>query len=171
MRKLADRANVKQPVIYYYFENKEALLTEAFYFAQGQLRDELAALPPETDARRLLRQRLAFSWENAHLVMVMLNYFLGQKREVEPLFQRVPPAAYRHIQQAIELGITQGVYASEQPGRDAAMIVHAMNGFAMEHFPGRPHQSDPQLLDDVVSFIERALRPSSPSFKGTSRHV
>ena len=164
MRKLADVTGVKQPVIYYYFASKEDLLTEAFVLAQQRIGAALAAWPASSHARELLRQRLDFTWQHAHLVMAMLNYFLGQKRtaatqSAPPV--RIPPQAFRHVQEAIELGMAQGVFESPDPNRDASIMVHALNGFAMEHFPATASASDPALLDDVYNFFARALQPAA----------
>ncbi|HEY6736392.1 MAG TPA: TetR/AcrR family transcriptional regulator [Candidatus Saccharimonadia bacterium] len=168
MRKLAEVTGVKQPVIYYYFASKEALLQEAFILTSQRLRAALASWPASPDARELLRQRLLFTWRQAELTMTMLNYFLGQKRVAlddssEPM--RIPPAASRHLREAIELGIEQGVYESADPGRDASIMLHALNGFAMEHFPQTADAANPELPAEVLDFFERALRPALTSRK------
>jgi AcrR family transcriptional regulator len=160
MRLLADRIGVKQPVIYYYFDDKDALMREAFVMVQREIRAALAALPAVSDPHELLRQRVSYQIENAALIMAMLNFFLASKRSggAGGPGSFIPPQAYRHIQEAIEYGIECGVYSTPDVVRDSRIIVHAINGFAMEYFPKAPKASDPSLLDEIVDFVERALR-------------
>ncbi len=156
MRGVAERVGVKQPVIYYYFGSKQALLAEAFGAIGMRLGISISQLPQANSASDMLRQRILFHLEQAPLIMGMLNYFLMDKREEGKL--RIPPEAYRHIQVAIERGIDEGVYESKNTARDAGIIVHALNGFAMEHFPNLANKQDRQLVDDLTTFIERSLR-------------
>jgi len=159
MRRLADRVGVKQPVIYYYFGSKQELMKTVFQtlvMRLGMAVHQLAEMP---DAPSMLRQRILFHLEQAPLIMAMLNYYLMDKRAEAKL--RIPPAAYRHIQDVIERGIEAGIYESKHTGRDAGIIVHALNGFAMEHFPHIASQRDSALVEDIAVFIERSLRRTS----------
>lgn len=160
MRKLAERTGVKQPVIYYYFKSKDSLLEEVFLTVRQEIRAALMALPPVTTVQQLMRQRIYYHLDNAPLIMAMLNYFVAKKRSgATGEGSVIPPQAYRHIQQVIEQGVAEGVYRSAAPARDAGIIVHALNGFAMEHFPRHAATSDTALIDDFLSFVERALQP------------
>lgn len=156
MRRLAAMVGVKQPVIYYYFGSKEKLMQVVFRTIGMRLGMAVRALPETANAHEMLRQRILFHLEQAPLIMGMLNYFLMDKRGKGEL--RIPPQAYRHIQDVIDRGVAEGVYSSQNTARDAGIIVHALNGFALEHFPVIASQGDNQLVNDIASFIERALR-------------
>jgi len=156
MRRLADKVGVRQPVIYYYFDNKEKLMRAAVQMIGQRLAEARKALPPTEDVHQFLQQRIVHHLRQAPLVMALLNHFLMDKRTHTG--RRVPPQAYRHIQEVIDRGVAEGIYTSSDTARDAAIIVHALNGFAMEHFPHIASTADQQLVDDIASFIERALR-------------
>lgn len=156
MRRLADRVGVKQPIIYYYFGSKEKLLEAVFRTSGMQLGMAVAALSPAKTTSELLRQRILFHLQQAPLIMAILNYFLLDKRHAGKL--RIPPQAYRHIQEVIDQGVAEGIYDSQNSARDAGIVVHALNGFTMEHFPRLANQQDRQLVEDLAVFIERSLR-------------
>lgn len=152
MRQIARAANLQQSVIYHYFASKEELLKEAFLAAQQGVHQALLDLPTESDINKLLRQRIEYHLDNGHLVIPMLRYFMAFRAD-----DSISPGAYRHIQEVIDCGCRQGVYASSDPGADAKVIAHAINGFLLEHFPIDPNRKS-QIVATVQSFAERSLR-------------
>jgi AcrR family transcriptional regulator len=157
MRQIADQASIQQSVLYYHFKSKEDMLKQAFLLAQQQIREALEQLPPLATAPALLRQRIVYHLQHGHLIIPMLRYFMAIKQAApqEP-GGYIPPQAYRHIREAIELGIEQGVYRTDTIDQDAKVIVHALNGFVMEYYPDQPYSDE--LIDSIQSFIERGLQ-------------
>lgn len=158
MRKIAEIVGVQQSVIYHYFGGKDELLRQVFLEAQQHLRQALVELPEVEDAHELMRQRIRYHLDNGAYILPMLRYFMAYKeeRKGEP-GSYIPPQALWHIKQAIERGMAEGVYESDDPESDAKVIVHALNGFVIEYYP---HTDDikEETIARIQSFIERALR-------------
>lgn len=159
MRRVAQESNIQQSVIYYYFPDKDSLLAAAFGSAQKQIRAALMGLRQLQDPREMLQQRINYHFTHGHLIVPMLRYFMAVKLSkpgVPGAF--IPEAAYRHIQEPIELGNKTGVFSSPDPAADARIITHAINGLILEHYPDKlTPKTRRELEQNMYLFIERAL--------------
>lgn len=158
VRQVAGRTGIRQSVIYHYFPAKHQLLHAAFLAAQRDIRQALEDLPPmHGNAQRLMRQRIEYQLDNAHLIVPMLRYFMAFKHlQPDKPGGFIPAQAYRHIKEAIDEGVKQGMYATKASEQDAKVIVHAINGFVLEYHPINPVYKE-NLINVIQQFVERAL--------------
>jgi AcrR family transcriptional regulator len=163
MRNVAEAAQLKSSVIYYYFSDKAALLRAVRQHLNRQLDETMHALPAVTTASELLRQRLLFQIQEREVIVCLLQYFMTVKQDF-PLQAGgyVPERAYQHMREIIDMGISQGEYRSQDPAFDAKILTHLINGFLLEYYPHSMTPAEELALSQrLAAFIERSLGVTS----------
>lgn len=159
MRELAKHSGVTLSSIYHYFKDKDVLLKALFDKTSIELGQKRALLPKRRTAESMLKDRIAFQFENIASVVFVLKYYL----HFRPEFLRidsgyVPTKAYLHIDEVISKGLETGEYSSEDSVTDAKIMAHAVNGFLLEYFPDPPTGRElTKLVAEITDFLQRAM--------------
>ncbi len=159
MRQLADSCTIGISVLYYYFKNKDELLKIAFDTTNSSLGIARRSLPPVSDPRKQLWQRIEFQFEHAQDVMFVLKYFMANRT----LFEKnatgyIPAKGHLHISEVLEEGIKKKMFKIADIDNDAKVIAHAINGFILEYFPDIPvGKKRKKIVDMIADFLLRAI--------------
>jgi AcrR family transcriptional regulator len=160
MRRLAEATGVSLSVTYHYHEDKDSLLKRLFDTTVKQLGERRAQLESHDSAEAMLRDRIAFQIDNALDIVFVLKYYLHFRDHYTKHAQGyLPPTAYLHITEVLEVGIdTDEITLEQSIDKEAKVIAHAINGFLLEYFPASPSPSEREdLISSIHGFIWRAL--------------
>jgi AcrR family transcriptional regulator len=163
MRAVADAVQLKQSVLYYHFSDKAALLRAVRQHLNIRLDEGMRALPATKTTAELLRQRLRFQIEEREAIVCLLQYFMAVKQDFPVQADGyVPERAYLHMRNIIDAGLLEGCYQSKDPGFDAKILTHLINGFLLEYYPhDMTPEEESQLTERLAQFIERSLGVTS----------
>ena len=159
MRTVAADSGVQASVIYHYFSTKDDLLRGVRQRLTKYLDDVFDNAKPVNGARELLAQRLELNIKHREEIVALLQYFMFAKQDF-PLLSGgyVPPRAYRHMREIIDMGMEEGRYESEDPEFDAKILAHLVNGFLMEYYPHKITAYELKMLVvKLTDFIEKSL--------------
>lgn len=160
MRTLAKELDIAQSVLYHYFSGKDALLEEMFDLKRKELGEKRRVLPQVSTAEAMLEQRVKFQLDNAEAVIAILKYYMHFRDTFKKNKQGyLPQTAYKHIEEVLEFGETQGTFIVTDRMQDSKVITHAINGFVLEYYPA--HLSNPEkdrLVQTITAFLLRALQ-------------
>lgn len=159
IRKLAEQVNIAPSVIYHYFPTKYDLLKKVFDHNNQTLGKKRAKLPKVDTAYELLRQRIEFQFDNAALIVGVLNFYLSYRSKFPQHTDGfLPDKTYLHIQEVIEFGIKTGELLNKDIEKQARVAVHAINGYLLEYFPHIPTGATrKKVIEELHSFIWRSF--------------
>ncbi len=163
IRKLAEQVKIAPSVIYHYFPTKYDLLRKVYEHNNRTLGIKRAKLPETQTASEMLYQRIEFQFDNAELIVGVLNFYLSYRKEFpEHTDGYLPDKTYLHIQEVIEFGINTGELANIDIEKQARVAVHAINGYLLEYFPNIPTGSArKKVVLELHDFIWRAFLKQS----------
>lgn len=159
MRRLADKTDISQSVIYHHFENKDVLLKYIFDNVNSGLGRKRAKLPETNNASEMMRQRIEFQLDHAEEIVAVLKYYLTFRKQF-PKFKTgyVPAKTSLHIEEVLERGVATGEFIPMDIEKEAKVITHAINGFLLEFYPKKPEGIERrELIDSIHSFIMRSV--------------
>jgi hypothetical protein len=122
-----------------------------------------AKLPNTQTASEMLYQRIEFQFDNAELIVGVLNFYLSYRKEFpEHTEGYLPDKTYLHIQEVIEFGIKTGELTNKDVEKQARVAVHAINGYLLEYYPHIPTgDTRRKVVEELHTFIWRALLKQS----------
>jgi len=161
MRQLAALAGIAPSVLYHYFANKDELLKAVYLDTSHELGRKRAALKPESSFKEMLKSRIAFQFQHAESIVAVIKYYLHFRKDFKTnRLGHLPEKTYLHIEEVLQAGESQGIYHFPHLGREAKVIVHAINGYILEFFPATILLTErTELVDGIADFILRALEP------------
>jgi AcrR family transcriptional regulator len=159
MRSLAASVGVASSVLYYYFANKEELLTAMYDHNNRILGQERARLPEAATAREKLENCISFQFAHAERVVAVLKYYFAFRQDFAQHPDRtLPPKATQHIDEVLDFGIAAGAYAPRSRS-DAKVITHIINGYLLEIYPLQlSNKERTEITQQIADFIERSVR-------------
>jgi len=162
IRKLADRIGVAPSVIYHYFRDEKVLLREMFTFTNTQLGKKRAALPEMKTTEMLLKQRIAFQFDNAEAIVAVLKYYFAFRSEFDRSKDGyLPDKSSLHMEEVLTFAKSIGDYGGMHLKEDAKVMTHAVNGYLLEYFPHNVDSSEKKRLVSAISrFLMQAINNS-----------
>lgn len=134
MRKLGKEVNLTAPALYWYFENKDALVHALIADGMDQLFEKItqavhAERSPERQVEQACRTYIAFGFENPQYYEIMFQLHTAQ-------LQRFPVNSFRKARRNLELfaallhhGKEQGVFRVTDPVLHANIVWTTLHGF------------------------------------------
>lgn len=155
MRDLATSSQITLSNTYHYFPSKDLLLEEIFNLTNTSLGKKRKKLPEVQSASNMLKQRIAFQFNNAEDIVYVLKYYLVFRKKFKKSDTGfLPPKTYLHIEEVLEYGKQRGEFSVDDIYEDAQVIAHCINGFVLEYYPYRLSAKE---KEQVVNKIHRLL--------------
>jgi AcrR family transcriptional regulator len=162
LSQVAKEAQVSKALIFWHFENKEALFRTALqrtlepYFIN--VVDDLEGLSEVDQIQRLIDEYYAFVSQNIYSVKFVLSMLLREEKHPDDLvghmaeLQRV----FRNLlADIIDHGRQHGVFRpSVNPKLDAALIMSALHGLLVQGFMG---QEAPESAEALLAHLKASL--------------
>jgi AcrR family transcriptional regulator len=134
MRKLGKEVNLTAAAIYWYFENKDALVHSLIADGMEQLFQQLSAAvilepSPEKQVKKACEAYISFGFANPQYYEIMFQLHAAQ-------MERYPVAAFRKARRNLELfsqllqsGKDKGIFHVENPTLHANIVWTTLHGF------------------------------------------
>jgi len=159
---IAEAAHLTKGAVYFYFRNKEALLSSLLDRVEtvmvGRMTERIAAAGPTASGRLVAfmhgqAQLGVESAEDVLLLILMSLEFAGTGGPVEARIRAIYDRLYKAVEAMIALGKRQGEFRADIRTREQAAIVMALHdGTFLEWYRRRQALGGPELV--------RALRTS-----------
>lgn len=160
LRSIANGAGIAPSVVYYYYDDKDALLKSMFRQASRDLGVKRKKLRKTKSTKTMLTQRVEFQIDHAEEIVAILKFFLA-RRDLFPKVRGgyVPLKTYQHIEEVLEYGIKNDELRKMEIEKEAKIITHAINGFVLEFYPNTPKRKEKkQLVENITNFIWQAIK-------------
>lgn len=160
MRTLAQKVKIAPSVLYYYFKDKNTLLTSMFDYVNTNLGLARAKLPPAHNSSSMLKQRIEFQLNHAEEIVAVLKFYLAYRKRFKKIPTGfVPDKGYLHIEEVLTYGINKKEIESTDIKESAKVITHAINGFLLEYYPEIPTDKEKiDLINTIHKFLWRAIK-------------
>jgi TetR/AcrR family transcriptional regulator, cholesterol catabolism regulator len=160
---VAAQMGVSRGVIYYYFRNKEDLLTELVTTASGEAGDRLEAIIARGDPPTVMLE-LAFRDLTANLfadIDRFANAIVGSGGERDqPWMTATRPVRHRYralIRSIVEAGIRDGSFVDLDPGLITVSVLQTVLGIARWYRPDGRLAAD-AIIEQSIALAMRSIR-------------
>ena len=170
---IAVAAHLTKGAVYFYFRNKEALLSSLLDRVEtivvGRMNERIAAAGPKASGRLVAfmhgqAQLGVDSAEDVLLLILMSLEFAGKGGPVEARIRGIYEKLYRAIEAMITLGKRQSEIRADLRSREQAAIVMALHdGTFLEWYRRREALSGTELVRALRTSMLAGLLPSSAS--------
>jgi len=173
---IAEAAKLTKGAVYFYFRNKEALLSSLLDRVEtvvvGGMNDRVAAAGPRASDRLVAlmhgQARLGVDRAEDVLLLILMSLEFAGKGGLEARIRGIYETLYKAIESIIALGKRQGEFRADIRSREQAAIVMALHdGTFLEWYRRREAFSGAELVRALRTSMLAGLAPlsSSPSAK------
>jgi len=166
LSQVAKEANVSKALIFWHFENKEALFRTAVqrtlepYFIN--VLDDLDGLTEVQQIERLIDEYYEFVTTNVYSVKFFLALLLREEKHPDDLVRRMNELQrlYRNLlSDILESGRQAGVFRADlDPGLNAGLILSSLHGLVVQGFLDEATPSGQDLLRHLKAVFVDSLR-------------
>jgi len=175
VEEIAEAAHLTKGAVYFYFRNKEALLSSLLDRVEtvmvGRMTERIAAAGPTASGRLVAfmhgqAQLGVESAEDVLLLILMSLEFAGTGGPVEARIRAIYDRLYKAVEAIIALGKRQGEFRADIRTREQAAIVMALHdGTFLEWYRRRQALGGPELVRALRTSMLAGLLPTPSAEK------
>jgi len=172
---IAEAARLTKGAVYFYFRNKEALLSSLLDQVEtvvvGGMTERIAAAGPSASDRLVAfmhgQARLGVERPGDVLLLILMSLeFAGKGGPIEARIRGIYERLYKAVEAMISLGKRQGEIRADIRSREQAAIVMALHdGTFLEWYRRREALGGPELVRALRTSMLAGLLPSSAAPK------
>jgi len=171
---IAESARLTKGAVYFYFRNKEALLSSLLDRVEtvvvGRMTERVAAAGPKAGDRLVafMHGQAQLGVESAEdvLLLILMSLEFAGKGGLEARIRGIYETLYKAIEAIISLGKRQGEFRADIRSREQAAIVMALHdGTFLEWYRRREALGGAELVRALRTTMLAGLLPSSPPTK------